>query len=147
MIKVRILGIICIFTACVTACGENSPKMEQSSGQYCFSDGATSCESKMQNGIAILKLEQPLAIETPLQVNLNTNMEFRVTSVSAELVGENMYMGSMPLLFKPDEEGEWAANLMVVACSRPDMIWRIQSKITLEDGSEQDAFWLFEVPR
>lgn len=88
-----------------------------------------------------------MAIEQPLPMRLEIEAASSITSIRTELEGENMYMGTIPVPLTHANDGSWQGELMVVACSRPDMRWRIQSHVTFDDGSDATFHWLFEIPR
>lgn len=147
MIRIWILGVVCVYATLITGCSENEPKNTQTQNHYCFSGGDLSCISENEKGKAIISLSEKMAIEQPLRMRLEIEAASSITSIRTELEGENMYMGTIPVPLTHANDGSWQGELMVVACSRPDMLWRIQSHVTFDDGSDATFHWLFEIPR
>ncbi|MDN7126528.1 hypothetical protein J6J08_03940 [Pseudidiomarina sp. 1APR75-33.1] len=43
----------------------------------------------------------------------------------SQVEGVSMYMGSVPLLWKENDTGDWQTTLYLGACTEPRMLWRL----------------------
>ncbi|GGA70726.1 hypothetical protein GCM10011369_10570 [Neiella marina] len=60
------------------------------------------------------------------------------------MVGKNMYMGQIPIaLSPPSPKGFVDGELLVIACTRPDMVWQLELDVELADGQVVQAHWPF----
>ncbi|MBS3796902.1 hypothetical protein [Pseudoalteromonas sp. BDTF-M6] len=49
---------------------------------------------------------------------------------SAKMQGITMYMGTIPVLFKQIDARVWQADIMVGACSEPNMLWQLDVRVS-----------------
>lgn len=80
----------------------------------------------------------PIPVETPLRLVLESS--FDIQAVSAEVRGLSMYMGRIPLHWRKLDAttgSRWQTELLLGACTDPQMRWQLILTLTLADGSEQ----------
>lgn len=59
-----------------------------------------------------------------------------IADISAEVTGDSMYMGRVPVRFEPLADDLWQAEFLLGACTDPNMRWRLMVKIRYQDGRE-----------
>jgi len=74
---------------------------------------------------------QPL-VERPFSIRLQLPAGMRPSR--SRIVGVSMYMGQIPVLWQ-QQDGHWHAEVMLGACSDPNMRWRLE--IPLSNGEQQ----------
>lgn len=84
-------------------------------------------------------------VETPntvkfLPVNFTDN---EIKKVEAELIGENMFMGRVPITFSRIDN-HWQGSFFLGMCSEKQMLWRMTLTITFDDNSQEQAYALFD---
>lgn len=81
-----------------------------------------------------------MPVETPLRIKLDTE-DAAVKAVRGSIVGKTMYMGEIPLRFVFNKQ--WQAELILGACSEPEMQWQLDIEVIYENGQVvrlQDVF-------
>lgn len=69
--------------------------------------------------------------------------EKKIKRLEAELVGENMFMGKIPITFARADEG-WQGQFFLGMCSERKMRWRMKVTATLDDDSQEQGYILFD---
>lgn len=87
-------------------------------------------------------LPADMPVETPLLLKLDTGKE-AVLAVTGIIRGKTMYMGEIPLRFELKQQ-QWQAELVLGACTEPDMQWQLDLEVTYHNGEKltlQDVFY------
>ncbi|MDF2180168.1 hypothetical protein P2G88_18085 [Aliiglaciecola sp. CAU 1673] len=114
------------------------------SGQACELDLA-------EEETAIWLTPQPVPVEEEIQFHLRLPSGFRLAK--GHIVGENMYMGRIPLLVqsqpqkREDNFSEWTAISFLGSCSEPQMLWRVQLELHAPSGQILERDFLFTTTR
>ena len=66
--------------------------------------------------------------ESPFSVSLQMPADALIES--AKMQGITMYMGTIPVLFKQIDARLWQADIMVGACSEPNMLWQLDVRVS-----------------
>jgi hypothetical protein len=84
-----------------------------------------------------------IPVETLLKMQLKSQSP--LVMVSAELTGVSMYMGRIPLRFIQDPATElWHADVMLGACSDPNMTWQLELILTDLQGQSRQLTTNFQ---
>ncbi|MEE2000549.1 hypothetical protein QWY20_03720 [Alkalimonas sp. MEB108] len=75
---------------------------------------------------------ESIPVESLLTLKLQTVAA--IAAITAEVTGESMYMGRVPIRFEPIEPSLWQAEFLLGACTDPNMLWRLTIRIQYEDG-------------
>lgn len=93
------------------------------------------------NAFTLSYLPADMPVETPLLLKLDVGKE-AVLAVTGKIRGKTMYMGEIPLRFEFRQQ-QWQAELMLGACTEPNMQWQIELEVTYHNGEKitlQDVF-------
>lgn len=77
---------------------------------------------------------ESIPVESLLTLKLQTVAA--IAAITAEVTGESMYMGRVPIRFEQMEASLWQAEFLLGACTDPNMQWRLTIHIQYEDGRE-----------
>ncbi|WP_158684700.1 hypothetical protein [Pseudoalteromonas sp. T1lg48] len=66
--------------------------------------------------------------ESSFSVSLHMPSDTQIQG--AKMQGITMYMGTIPVLFKQIDEQLWQADIMVGACSEPNMLWHLSVNVS-----------------
>lgn len=75
-----------------------------------------------------------VVVEREFVIHLRVNEKQQFSIKSAKIQGVSMYMGYIPLLFKPTGKNQWTAIAMLGSCSEPNMRWQILIELEHVDG-------------
>ncbi|MFT6984579.1 MAG: hypothetical protein ACJAT7_000376 [Psychromonas sp.] len=111
-----------------------APK-NQSEAELVNCDYFTPCEFTTPQGAFWLTVANPpIKAEQWIDFNLQSELQtWRI--IDAKIIGKNMFMGRIPVLFSPFEKG-FAAKTLVGACTSKQMIWQLQITAEVNDISE-----------
>ncbi|CUS48990.1 MAG: hypothetical protein HLUCCO02_03005 [Idiomarinaceae bacterium HL-53] len=112
------LVLVILFSACSEVVPpENSP--------FCKLGAPTaSCTYNVtEHSVRIFATEPAMPEETPIQLLITGAKTLGIER--AYLTGENMYMGSIPVNFTTNEQGDFEAQIRLGVCAEPNMIWRL----------------------
>jgi hypothetical protein len=93
------------------------------------------------NAFTLSYLPADMPVETPLLLKLDVGKE-AVLAVTGKIRGKTMYMGEIPLRFEFRQQ-QWQAELMLGACTEPNMQWQLELEVTYHNGEKitlQDVF-------
>ena len=93
------------------------------------------------NAFTLTYLPADMPVETPLLLKLDVGKE-AVVAVTGKIRGKTMYMGEIPLRFEFRQQ-QWQAELMLGACTEPNMQWQLELEVTYHNGEKitlQDVF-------
>ncbi|MBD1389616.1 hypothetical protein IC617_09255 [Neiella sp. HB171785] len=89
-------------------------------------------------------LSQPLKIEQPISFKIVWPEHWQVQRTKARLEGKNMYMGQIPIELTPQQQlSGVTGELLIIACTRPDMVWQLTLEVELANGQQLNAHWPF----
>ena len=99
--------------------------------------GQSSCQLTSKFGDINPQFNQTfLVAETPFDIYIN-NLRDDVEISSAYMAGEDMFMGKIPLFFKPKKQGSWVAQSMFGSCAQAQMTWRVWLTLKGDNNIEQ----------
>ncbi|REL27131.1 hypothetical protein DXX93_11510 [Thalassotalea euphylliae] len=99
--------------------------------------GQSSCQLASKFGDISPQFNQTfLVAETPFELHIN-ELGNAVEISSAYMAGEDMFMGKIPLFFKPKAQGGWVAQSMFGSCAQAQMTWRVWLTLKAADGEMQ----------
>ncbi|MBW8191507.1 hypothetical protein K0504_10705 [Neiella marina] len=129
--------LFCLFL--LFAC---TPETSPPQNQYCLNENGTCFD--LDQGVLKIILSQPLKIEQPIKFKIEFPKHWKINQTTAQLVGADMYMGKIPVMLTqstadPLLEGE----LLIIACTRPNMVWHLELEVELQDGQFIHAHWPF----
>ena len=75
-----------------------------------------------------------MPVETALTLTLQAE---GLISVTGELTGATMYMGTVPLRFSKTAENQWQAEFFLGACSDPAMQWQLLLQLHNSQGGSR----------
>jgi len=76
-----------------------------------------------------------MPVETLLE--LHVLIPENLTIVRSDIVGVSMYMGRIPLQWSPVSSGLWQADLLIGACTDPNMLWMLRIEFVNPQGARQ----------
>lgn len=118
------------------------PDLGSPQNQYCLNE-KEACFDLNQNGLKMV-LGQPLKIEQPIKFKIELPHGWKINQSSARLVGANMYMGRIPVPIRlNDAHDALVGELLIIACTRPDMVWQFELEVELQNGQLVNAHWPF----
>ena len=84
-----------------------------------------------------------LPVETLIGLSFESTEPLQ--SIKVVISGVGMYMGSIPVLLKPDGElKRWQGEFMLGACTDPQMKWRITFDIVTAQGQQRREYFEFQ---
>lgn len=123
---VCVIGVISLLSAC-----QPSDKLVQNLPTPICIDSQSHCEVNTPLGRFIITFNQasPQA-ETPFELHVEYQGNYRVVNLSGYLEGIDMFMGKIPLFFNENikmesENSHFIAQAMFGACSLDQMKWQI----------------------
>ena len=122
----------------IIACDQKANEYENT---YCLSERVV-CSSQ-ETVDAKIEVTERLVIEQPTPFKVTLPAEWHVNKAEAKLVGKNMFMGYIPVLLTQTDKNELSGELLVVACTRPDMVWQFEIHVELNDGRAKLLTWPF----
>lgn len=131
---------ICVVLISIIGCGNEQTNHSES---FCL-DQALICPAENE-ATAQLALQQSLQFELPITFQLTLPNGFTLVTSQAKLVGLNMAMGQIPVALQPvvTTANGYQGQLIVVACSNPDMIWQLQVEAKKPQGEPILLQWSF----
>ncbi len=81
--------------------------------------------------------------ERPLEIILKKAPQ--TSTVQGKIIGLNMSMGTIPLFFQKNADGNWSGQFMLGACTEPVMQWRLTVDIIDDQGKTITLTDTFEV--
>ena len=110
----------------ISACDDAAVSIDDNNSSEC-------CHFHIQEvGNAVFALSTAnVEPEKPFSVLLTLNNG--VSPISAKMTGVTMYMGTIPVMFKPVADGQWQVDIMVGSCSEPSMVWALTVKLNDND--------------
>ncbi len=107
---------------------------------------STSCVNNAHciftNKVEVWLTDSKVVPEMPFTLNLLLPLGAKVTT--AQLDGVTMYMGTIPLLFKQNNQ-KWVADTMVGSCSEPVMTWKMTVNYSDSDNQVHSLVYYFDV--
>lgn len=98
------------------------------------------CEFNNEQGSFWLSVQEPpIKAEQWNYVSITSDVrEWQI--LDAKLVGNEMFMGRIPVKFKEDRQGIFSAKVIVGACITEQMIWQLQINIEVNGVKDQLLF-------
>ncbi len=94
------------------------------------------CEFITKQGTFWLSVNNP-PIKAEQWIDFNLQSELKTWRVKeAKIVGKSMFMGRIPVFFKPIDKGLFTAKTLLGACSTSEMIWQLQISVEVNDITE-----------
>ncbi|MDO6527228.1 hypothetical protein Q4519_16235 [Motilimonas sp. 1_MG-2023] len=121
----------------------NSPAMHQPSKESNLCDFARGCKVNLTklNGVVTIQSEQDAQVlaETPLPLSLT--LPPGVSINKAVLVGKDMFMGTIPVIFEAGQTNQsWQGELLLGACITDKMIWQMKLSLSQAEITEDVTF-------
>lgn len=92
-------------------------------------------ESFSSGAVVWFSSDPTMPVETRL--TLQVAIPEDLTIVRSDVVGVSMYMGRIPLQWSPVSNGTWQADLMIGACTDPNMLWMLRIEFENPHGARQ----------
>ncbi|MFD1622816.1 hypothetical protein ACFSBU_20900 [Thalassotalea marina] len=106
-------------------------------------EGQSHCQITIDDAeVSITFNREKLVAEQGFQLLINVKSPKAITSISAYMEGEDMYMGKIPLLFEKSGKNQFIADGLFGSCGQPEMTWRVWIFI---NGNKQQSL-SFTVP-
>ncbi|MBU2115314.1 MAG: hypothetical protein KKE94_16245 [Gammaproteobacteria bacterium] len=94
-----------------------------------------------QDGLRLTISPGHVPVETALTLTLHAE---GLISVTGELTGATMYMGTVPLRFSKMAENQWQAEFFLGACSDPAMQWQLLLQLHYPQDSTRTVSQLLQ---
>ncbi|MCH8500273.1 MAG: hypothetical protein LAT77_00015 [Aliidiomarina sp.] len=92
-------------------------------------------ESFSAGPIVWFSSDPAMPVETLLELHLSIPED--LTIVHSDVVGVSMYMGRIPLQWSPVTNQVWQADLLIGACTDPNMLWMLRIEFENPQGARQ----------
>lgn len=151
--RLRFLPTLAVLFFLCTACKPNNTatiKRDHLAKPQCISDQSDCLRITKVGNFSLLFDVKTIKTEVPFSLYIQYQGKLQLQSIAAYMEGKNMFMGKIPLFFKPaaltlnnsqntanNKSRTFSAETMVVACSEPDMQWRVWVTAKLFDKNRQ----------
>ncbi|RUO44160.1 hypothetical protein CWE15_03060 [Aliidiomarina taiwanensis] len=134
----KAMGLAVVLSVSLVSCTKATlPSTEVA---FCALGSIPSAQCQVQVGdqtISFFSTSPSMPEETDMTLFAQTPSEWTLNK--AVMRGESMYMGEIPIVWTPQGDGRWQADLRIAACAHPGMVWRIDFDIETEAGHATTA--------
>lgn len=118
----------------VTACEKPIPNGVNYISPKCISAQSTCVIEQNLGSFTFLFNVDEIVSETPFNIHIQYEGQYELVSAQGYIVGENMYMGKIPVLYTLDSNtNELVAQGLLGSCSEDVMSWKLHVNIELKD--------------
>jgi len=151
--RLSILASVIIYLFLCTACKPTTTKRVQANHlakPQCIQTQSVCVHKTKVGNFSLLFNVKSVKTEVPFTLYIQYQGPLQLQSVNAYMEGKNMFMGKIPLFFQatplnksdntktlPYKKQTLSAETMVVACSEPNMQWRVWFTAKLFDKNQQ----------
>lgn len=135
-----------LFVATLVACSPEPATTDEVS--FCQQGVDPGPECQVSHGespfnLTLFSSDPSMPTETPLTLELHANVA-GATIEGAEVRGRSMYMGRIPVQVEQRDSSSWQAELLLGACTDPDMVWQLELRLRTHEGQELEFIIPFQ---